>query len=85
MQTNTTKSMDKLLGRKEKNEAAHTTHTLILAAQAKAFPFAGLATAMLINSLGDEKKPPIHVTTEPIASFDPAEQNSTVKLLRREE
>ena len=77
--------MDKLLGKKEKNEAAHATHTLVLATQAKAFPFAGLATAMLINSLGDEKKPPIHVTTEPIASFDPAEQNSTVKLIRREE
>ena len=85
MRTNTSESMDKLLGRKEKDEAPHATHTLVLAAQAKPFPFAVLAAAQLINSHSEEKKKkPIHITMEPVGSFDSAEQTSTVKLLRKE-
>jgi carbamoylphosphate synthase large subunit len=69
----------------KKDDVVRPSHSLVIAAQAKPFPYAAVATALMVNGLVDAKQPPIDITKETVALFDPTEHTSTVKLIRKKE
>jgi hypothetical protein len=60
------------------------TYKLVLAGKAKAFPWAALATYLLVNDSPSAKTHLLDFAKENAALFDPQNNLSNVKLIHRE-